>query len=131
MDRPVSSPQHSEYRTSNRQSYLDDPATSNPFQHQPGDGADETFDVRADFDGRGPRWSQMYGKSGDIANDKEAGGRWVCRAFTLARLPELKTDVMLDSYRPVSTHRPPTGIESIKAAQSGEELVSVPVLGPE
>ncbi|KAL7423410.1 hypothetical protein Q5752_000990 [Cryptotrichosporon argae] len=56
---------------------------------------DAGFDVRADFDGTGPRWSEM-------------------------QAPRLKPD----DYRPVSQQMP-------SGSDVKEELVSVPVLGPE
>lgn len=42
--------------------------------YEPGEDQDEPFDVRADFDGAGPRWSERYGAGGlrDV-EDK----RWV------------------------------------------------------
>jgi len=30
--------------------------------YEAGEARDEEFDVRADFDGTGPRWSEMHGK---------------------------------------------------------------------
>lgn len=46
-----------------QQPYHDDP-DDRPLRalyYEQGEDRDETFDVRADFDGKGPRWSEMYG----------------------------------------------------------------------
>lgn len=88
---------------------------------------DEPFDVRADFDGDGPRWSERYGPPqaqpplnrdrdwhgsssyGGIGGGSEGG------------------------YKPVDDHVAPKGGALGVGARSdnGEEMVSVPVLGPE
>jgi hypothetical protein len=43
--------------------YHDDPDDRplRPLYYDQGEDRDEGFDVRADFDGKGPRWSEMYG----------------------------------------------------------------------
>ncbi|KAL0249839.1 hypothetical protein I308_103141 [Cryptococcus tetragattii IND107] len=74
----------------------------------------EEFDVRADFDVKGPRWRNVRSSTiglGVLGGDKN------------------------NSYRPVSEHIPPLGHtysqDTRKSLASREELVSVPVLGPE
>lgn len=52
-------PRQSQYQ----QQYQDDPDDKplRPLYYEQGEDRDERFDVRADFDGKGPRWSEMYG----------------------------------------------------------------------
>ncbi|KAL1413307.1 hypothetical protein Q8F55_001063 [Vanrija albida] len=74
-----------------------------------GEERDLGFDVRADFDGTGPRWSEMYG----VAKNEQ--------------------------YRPVYDHVAPSGTGEVGARPArydysearDPEMVSVPVLGPE
>lgn len=53
----------SHYQQQPQQQYHDDPDDRplRPLYYEQGEERDETFDVRADFDGKGPRWSEMYG----------------------------------------------------------------------
>lgn len=88
---------------------------------------DEPFDVRADFDGDGPRWSERYGAPqaqppltrdrdwhGSSSYDAGAGGG------------------SEGGYKPVDDHVAPKGSAvGMGRSESGEEMVSVPVLGPE
>lgn len=58
--------QYNQQRQYNRQSqyrdeYEDDDKPLRPSYYEQGEDRDEGFDVRADFDGKGPRWSEMYG----------------------------------------------------------------------
>ncbi|KAK8854871.1 hypothetical protein IAR55_003610 [Kwoniella newhampshirensis] len=101
-----------------RNSYSDQP--HNSLYYEPGDDTDEPFDVRADFDGTGPRWSDRYGQrqeEGSLKSGSGGGGGGLADDR---------------SYRPVANHVAPTGYSNtVKSLASREELVSVPVLGPE
>jgi hypothetical protein len=44
-----------------RDEYEDDDKPLRQSYYEQGENRDEGFDVRADFDGKGPRWSEMYG----------------------------------------------------------------------
>lgn len=89
-----------------------------PLAHESYDDRDEPFDVRADFDGDGPKWSDLYGpKPHALLQDLESGV----------------------DYRRLDSHVAPSGQMQAygvpegtsKTETNGEELVSVPVLGPE
>ncbi|KAK4688985.1 hypothetical protein P7C73_g1123, partial [Tremellales sp. Uapishka_1] len=82
--------------------------------YEPGEERDEPFDVRADFDGDGPRWSEVYGSGAGNERERER--------------ERVRGDG--SSYRPISNHVAPAGLAK-KDIASGEELVSVPVLGPD
>ncbi len=41
--------------------------------YEPGEPRDEEFDVRADFDGTGPRWSELYGVKSDGGRGDDVG----------------------------------------------------------
>lgn len=89
-----------------------------PLTHDSYDDRDEPFDVRADFDGDGPKWSDVHGP----------------KPQALLRDPESGVD-----YRRLDSHVAPSGqmqaygapSGTSKAEMNGEEMVSVPVLGPE
>jgi hypothetical protein len=90
-----------------------------PLAHESPDDRDEPFDVRADFDGDGPRWSDLYGPKPKALLSNE--------------------DSRVD-YDRLDSHVAPSGQMQAYAAPefvggkteaSREELVSVPVLGPE
>jgi hypothetical protein len=64
QDRPYTSNPSSSRPVSYGQPYSDrqDPhAPIRPLYHESKDDLDQPFDVRADFDGDGPRWSDVYG----------------------------------------------------------------------
>lgn len=71
--------------------------------YEPGEDQDEPFDVRADFDGAGPRWSERYGAGGlrDV-EDK----RWV-GTFSMNQVLE-------------SVRRGPSGRQGTRAVASPE-----------
>ena len=90
-----------------------------PLAHETHDDRDDPFDVRADFDGDGPRWSDKYG----------------ARNKVLLRDPEGGVD-----YKRLDSHVAPSGQMQAYGGPSEiggkgeigrEEMVSVPVLGPE
>lgn len=123
-------PQHQQrqsyYDTNSRDSYASysDPYAQpyshdhfRPLVHETPDDRDDPFDVRADFDGDGPRWSDKYGaKSKALLKDPEGGV----------------------DYKRLDSHVAPSGqMQAYGGFSQGgkdvgrEELVSVPVLGPE
>ena len=87
-----------------------------PLAHETPDDRDDPFDVRADFDGDGPRWSDKYGAKSKV----------------LLRDPEGGVD-----YKRLDSHVAPSGQMQAYGGRDGgkevggEELVSVPVLGAE
>ncbi|GFZ49453.1 hypothetical protein JCM24511_07573 [Saitozyma sp. JCM 24511] len=88
------------------------PPQVHPLYHDGPEDQDEAFDVRADFDGDGPRWSERYGSDNGKGHNRGDS----------------------KSYRPVEDHVAPAGSvynPGVKNTTSREELVSVPVLGPE
>ncbi|OXC69131.1 hypothetical protein AYX13_02421 [Cryptococcus neoformans] len=91
----------------------------------------EEFDVRADFDVKGPRWSEVHGNG--LYNPGMGTGGGNVRSSTTG-LGVLRGD-RNSGYGPVSEHIPPLGHtysqDTRKSLASREELVSVPVLGPE
>ncbi|WVQ99938.1 hypothetical protein IAU59_007081 [Kwoniella sp. CBS 9459] len=97
-----------------------------PSRHYPrdpyyeaGEDYDEPFDVRADFDGDGPKWSERGSLKGE--GSIRSGG---------AMGMGLASDDR--SYRPVEDHVAPSAYtDPSKSMHSREELISVPVLGPE
>lgn len=97
------------------------------------DDRDASFDVRADFDGVGPRWTDLYGqKQGALLKNAERG-------------------IGDEEYKRLDSHIAPSGqmmaygtvdpmaYNAVQAGANGygkiedgrEELVSVPVLGSE
>ncbi|WWC93719.1 hypothetical protein V866_000555 [Kwoniella sp. B9012] len=112
----------SNYPPNNRQSSYTSPYTDAPprnsLYYEDGEDADEPFDVRADFDGVGPKWSERNGakKEGSVRSGGALG-------------MGMMDDAM---YRPVSMHVAPSAYgDNNKSAASREEMVSVPMLGPE
>ena len=90
-----------------------------PLAHESHDDRDEPFDVRADFDGDGPRWSELYGPKPKVLLRNEDSGV---------------------DYKRLDSHVAPSGQMQAYAAPeyvggkteaSREELGSVPVLGAE
>jgi hypothetical protein len=89
-----------------------------PLTHESADDRDEPFDVRADFDGDGPKWSDLYGaKPQALLRDPESG------------VDYRKLDSHVAPSGQMQAYGAPTGTSKIET--NGEELVSVPVLGPE
>jgi len=78
-------------------------------------GDAEEFDVRADFDGRGTRWSQMYGADA-----------WPETSDAKGYLPVDVHDAPSGSTRPQARQSMMSGADASK-----DEMVSVPVLGPD
>ena len=73
--------------------------------------------MRADFDGTGPRWSDRYGQSQD------QGSR---RPQILLETRGMESNYGSErGYKPVDDHVAPSG------AKGDDEMISVPVLGPE
>ncbi|WWC63214.1 uncharacterized protein I303_105814 [Kwoniella dejecticola CBS 10117] len=107
----------SSYNQYSSTSYGNNPAARNSQYYEPGEELDDGFDVRADFDGDGPRWSERKGarKEGSV----RSGG-----ALGMGMMEEA-------NYRPVSTHNAPSGYTDPTKSVSREEMVSVPMLGPE
>ncbi|WVR07461.1 hypothetical protein IAU60_004502 [Kwoniella sp. DSM 27419] len=104
-----------------------DPPSHSQY-YEPGEDLDEPFDVRADFDGNGPRWSDKYGpKNGNSEADIRGGG-----ALGMGTGIGIGSADRRQSYRPVSDHFAPSSYhEPTKSGASREELISVPVLGAE
>ncbi|WRT68339.1 uncharacterized protein IL334_005315 [Kwoniella shivajii] len=97
--------------------YNDTNVPRNSLYYEQGEELDEPFDVRADFDGVGPKYSERYGKK---EGSVRSGG-----ALGMGMMDDA-------SYRPVSTHVAPSGYSDInKSVASREEMISVPMLGPE
>jgi len=113
-----------EYQANNRpQSYQYDsyqqqtPSRPRSSYYDPTSPNDEPFDVRADFDGTGPRWSDRYGQSQD------QGSR---RPQILLETRGMESNYGSErGYKPVDDHVAPSG------AKGDDEMISVPVLGPE
>ncbi|OCF40816.1 hypothetical protein I317_05351 [Kwoniella heveanensis CBS 569] len=106
--------------------------------YEPGEEEyDEPFDVRADFDGDGPRWSERHGpKPGHgLINSIGGGAAGSMKGEGSIRSGgAMGTGIAGDdrSYRPVEDHIAPSAYtDPAKSLHSREELVSVPVLGPE
>ncbi|WWD18980.1 hypothetical protein CI109_103437 [Kwoniella shandongensis] len=98
----------------------------NSLYYEQGEEEDEPFDVRADFDGTGPRWSDRYGQGQGIGQDVGKGEGSLRSGLGGGMVGDDR------SYRPVDDHVAPTGhTANTKSATSREELVSVPVLGAE
>ncbi|TYJ56118.1 hypothetical protein B9479_003228 [Cryptococcus floricola] len=96
--------------------------------YSPEEEHDEPFDVRADFDVKGPKWSAGAGAG--------AGGGLKSPGLEgeTGRGSVMGMGVVGDrsSYMPVGDHSPSGEYASQdKSLASREELVSVPVLGPE
>ena len=51
----------------------DPPRAPSALYHDDPEDQDEPFDVRADFDGDGPRWSDVYGLDRDRGGDSVKG----------------------------------------------------------
>ncbi|WVQ81916.1 hypothetical protein IAT38_004043 [Cryptococcus sp. DSM 104549] len=120
--------------------------------YSPNEEADESFDVRADFDGTGPKWSERnstYGGLGSPGLGSPGMGGGSVRGSVMggprgsmmggprgARGSVISVGALGmgdENYRPVDDHVPPMAhsYSQNKSTASGEELVSVPVLGPE
>jgi hypothetical protein len=111
------------YQLDNRQSYQDQdqyqqtPSRPRSSYYDPTSPNDEPFDVRADFDGNGPRWSDRYG------HQQQSESR---RPQTLLEARGMESNYGSErGYKPVDDHIAPAG------AKGDDEMISVPVLGPE
>ena len=71
---------------------------------------DNHFDVRADFDGRGPRWSTIYSDPGKNVSSAHAAS-----VLLSASLAAVQT----------------TAKQSTSKLTRDQEIISIPVLGPE
>ncbi|WVN90224.1 uncharacterized protein L203_105460 [Cryptococcus depauperatus CBS 7841] len=102
--------------------YRNSQSYSHPYSSN--EERDEPFDVRADFDVKGPRWSEMNGLGSLDSPAIQGNDRTRGSVVGMAERA---------SYRPVEQHVPPLNhtYSQDKASASREELVSVPVLGPE
>jgi hypothetical protein len=119
-----------EYQQDKRpQSYYQDqyqqqtPSRPRSSYYDPTSPDDEPFDVRADFDGTGPRWSERYGQSQSQSQHQESR-----RPQTLLEARGMESNYGSGSergYKPVDDHIAPSG------AKGDDEMISVPVLGPE
>ncbi|WWC90773.1 uncharacterized protein L201_005710 [Kwoniella dendrophila CBS 6074] len=116
-------PQSSNHRQSSYNRYSQTPFSdsaqpNNHLYYEEGEDLDEPFDVRADFDGTGPKWSERNGA-------REEGSLRSGGALGMGMMDDA-------SYRPVSSHVAPSAYTDMnKSVASREEMVSVPMLGPE
>ena len=117
---------HHPHRNSSYASYNE---PLRPSIHEPYTDRDEPFDVRADFDGDGPRWSDLYGQSsGALLKDKEIGmGEEEYKRLDSHIAPSGQM-MAYGSVDPMA-YNAKSGYNKIEEGR--EELVSVPVLGPE
>jgi hypothetical protein len=101
------------------QSYHQSSSRPQSRYYDPSSPSEEPFDVRADFDGTGPRWSDRYGQSFHTQETK--------RPQTLLEARGMESYGGSDrGYKPIDEHVPPAG-----AGKGDDEMISVPVLGPE
>jgi len=125
------------YSTSSRQTfarpYNSCSDNQKPLYHGQRQDRDEAFDVRSDFIREGLRWNDLHGSP----DGKRDGMRWVqsrnkwqasrCLLITTRvtqlNLSQLSTNT--ESYRSLQ----PFNRSELEASR--EELVSIPVLGPE
>jgi hypothetical protein len=89
--------------------------------YDPSSPQDEPFDIRADFDGDGPRFSERYQQQ---LSQQHARPQTLLEARGLDSFGGSER-----GYKPVDDHVAPTG--ATKSNDEGEEMISVPVLGPE
>lgn len=121
-----------EYQLDTRQSYHQDqyqyqqqtPSRPRSSYYDPTSPNDEPFDVRADFDGTGPRWSDRYGDQ-QQQQQREHESR---RPQTLLEARGMESNYGSErGYKPVDDHIAPSGAKG----EGDDEMISVPVLGPE
>jgi hypothetical protein len=114
-----------EAQYSRTQSYSSPPEPYRPRSsyYDPTSQPDEPFDVRADFDGNGPRFSERYGQQSRSQHQERPQTLLEARGF------ESTFGGSERGYKPVDDHVAPTGAG--KSNDHDEEMISVPVLGPE
>ncbi|WVQ74862.1 hypothetical protein IAR50_004469 [Cryptococcus sp. DSM 104548] len=95
--------------------------------YSPYEELDEPFDVRADFDVKGPRWSGAGAAGGGLGSPGLDGDAGKGSVMGMGAISDRS------SYRPVDSQSPSREYSHSqdKSLASREELVSVPVLGPE
>jgi hypothetical protein len=100
------------------------PSRPRSSYYDPSSPNEEPFDVRADFDGTGPRWSDRYGQS--------LGHQDSRRPQNLLEARGMKSGYGSEGgYKPVDNHVAPSGSGAKGVVDGDDEMISVPVLGPE